>query len=335
MGIANLVFVNDSPPQCDDLFLNSVRSEVNNIISNTGQTPTTSSFNQLGIATAIMAAGSTFYTDSGIADAYVLAPVGSKSAPNTYFNGMQVRFYVGNTNTGACTINVNSLGVKNIKASDGTSDPASGDFVAGQEISLTFNGTNFVVPGGVAPATVTFPVGGMIDFAGTLAPSGWLLCYGQAISRTTYASLFGVLGTAWGIGNGSSTFNLPDTRGRTFIGLDNLGGVAANRITDSNADSLNNTGGGSETTTSAGSISSTGSTTLSIAQIPAHNHSGTFYRPDSLGNSGPAYASGSTVTQSLPSQGGGASHNHSGGTFTGSAALSTQPWIGSTKIIKY
>ena len=50
---------------------------------------------------------------------------------------------------------------------------------------------------------------------GTTAPDGWLLCQGQAISRTTYAALFAVTGTEFGTGNGSSTFNIPDIRGRT------------------------------------------------------------------------------------------------------------------------
>ena len=58
------------------------------------------------------------------------------------------------------------------------------------------------------------PAGSVIAWSGTTAPSGWLLCQGQAISRTTYAALFAVNGTDFGVGDGSTTFNIPDLRGR-------------------------------------------------------------------------------------------------------------------------
>lgn len=75
------------------------------------------------------------------------------------------------------------------------------------------------------------PVGSIIDFAGATAPSGWLLCTGQDVSRTTYSALFVVIGTVYGTGDGSTTFNLPDLRGRASFGKDNMGGSAANRVT--------------------------------------------------------------------------------------------------------
>ena len=75
------------------------------------------------------------------------------------------------------------------------------------------------------------PIGAQMAYGGATAPNGWLLCYGQAISRTTYALLFAIIGTTYGIGDGSSTFDLPDKRGRVSIGTDNMGGSAANRIT--------------------------------------------------------------------------------------------------------
>lgn len=61
--------------------------------------------------------------------------------------------------------------------------------------------------------------GMVIPFAGAAAPSGWLLCDGAAVSRTTYARLFTVIGTTYGAGNGTTTFNLPDARGRNIIGV--------------------------------------------------------------------------------------------------------------------
>jgi microcystin-dependent protein len=87
------------------------------------------------------------------------------------------------------------------------------------------------------------PPGVVNPFAGMVAPSGWLLCYGQAVSRSTYSGLFAIIGTAYGAGDGSSTFNVPDFRGRTPIGKDNMGGSSANRVTDANADIIGGSGG--------------------------------------------------------------------------------------------
>lgn len=78
---------------------------------------------------------------------------------------------------------------------------------------------------GIIPPGVTLP------YAGTNAPNGWLLCYGQAVSRTSYSGLFAAIGVTYGNGDGSTTFNLPDCRGRAVFGKDNMGGVAANRVT--------------------------------------------------------------------------------------------------------
>ena len=62
------------------------------------------------------------------------------------------------------------------------------------------------------------PSGAMVMFGGASAPTGWLLCDGAAVSRATYATLFAAIGTTWGVGDGSTTFNVPDMRGRAPIG---------------------------------------------------------------------------------------------------------------------
>ena len=64
------------------------------------------------------------------------------------------------------------------------------------------------------------PVGEVSSFAGSSAPTGWLLCDGSAVSRTTYAALFAIIGTTYGVGNGSTTFNLPNLKGRVIVGRD-------------------------------------------------------------------------------------------------------------------
>lgn len=75
------------------------------------------------------------------------------------------------------------------------------------------------------------PIGSMMPFGGSTAPNGWLLCFGQQVSRTDYALLFAIIGTAYGAGDSSTTFNLPDKRGRVSVGKDNMGGSTAGRIT--------------------------------------------------------------------------------------------------------
>ena len=107
------------------------------------------------------------------------------------------------------------------------------------------------------------PPGGLRPSAGAAAPAGYLLCAGQLISRTTYAALFAAIGITYGSGDGSTTFKVPDLRGRVVAGRDNMDGDSANRLTGQSGglagDILGN-GGGAETHT------------LTLAQAPQDNH---------------------------------------------------------------
>jgi microcystin-dependent protein len=67
------------------------------------------------------------------------------------------------------------------------------------------------------------PSGAIVMFGGAVSPSGWLLCDGAAVSRTTYSGLWAAIGDAWGVGDGTSTFNLPNMTGRTALGIGTLG----------------------------------------------------------------------------------------------------------------
>jgi microcystin-dependent protein len=106
------------------------------------------------------------------------------------------------------------------------------------------------------------PVGAVIPYAGSTAPTNWLLCAGQAISRSTYAALFTVVGTTYGTGDGSTTFNLPDLRGRVAAGKDDMNGTAASRLTNTVLSASNTLGatGGAQTVT------------LTSSEMPSHTH---------------------------------------------------------------
>lgn len=83
---------------------------------------------------------------------------------------------------------------------------------------------------GLSRNALPFLVGQVIFTAGGVAPSGFLKCDGAAVSRSTYAALFAVCGTTFGVGNGSTTFNLPDLRGEFIRGLDDGRGVDSGRV---------------------------------------------------------------------------------------------------------
>jgi len=177
------------------------------------------------------------------------------------------------------------------------------------------------------------PTGTVSMYAGTTAPNAdWLLCDGSAVSRTTYATLFALVSTSFGIGDGSTTFNVPDLRGRAAIGLDNLGSSSANRITDSNADSLNSTGGGDEddTSTISGSVSSH---TLTVAEMPAHTHDNGIAGGGSLSRLFDASSSDSSTAASR-STGGGGGHVHNDTFAISGTGTNTQPWLALGAIIK-
>jgi microcystin-dependent protein len=91
------------------------------------------------------------------------------------------------------------------------------------------------------------------------------MCYGQAVSRTEYSALFTALSTTYGSGDGTTTFNIPDMRGRAIAGVDNMGGTAASRLT-------------STVLTASNTLGATGGTqthVLTTAQLASHNHTQT------------------------------------------------------------
>jgi microcystin-dependent protein len=137
------------------------------------------------------------------------------------------------------------------------------------------------------------PVGTIIDFAGTSLPTNYLQCDGSAVSRTTYATLFAAIGTTWGVGDGSTTFNLPNFNRRTAVGS---GGTGTGTL----GNAVGNTGG-AETVT------------LTLTESPAHQHvpnTGTNF----MATGGVGFASGAYLAlqqaTNTNSQGGGGAHNN-------------------------
>lgn len=94
---------------------NQLPSEIQNAIESLGITLSGADLHQLGKAIAGYVANGDFYTDSGAANAYVLTQIGLKKAPTAYTDGMRVRFIPGNMNTGASTVNVATLGLKDLR----------------------------------------------------------------------------------------------------------------------------------------------------------------------------------------------------------------------------
>ena len=137
--------------------------------------------------------------------------------------------------------------------------------------TVTISGANLAAPnakvcasayyGDGSNLTGAMPTGAIVPYGASVAPSGYVLCNGTAYNRTgTYADLFGVIGTKYGVGDGSSTFNVPDTRGRFLAGWDAgtsvLTSVTVSMITGA---TIGNTGG-------------TQAVALAVAQIPSHQH---------------------------------------------------------------
>lgn len=124
------------------------------------------------------------------------------------------------------------------------------------------------------------PTGGMMPFGGdaqSVVPIGWLYCDGRQVSRTTYAALFAVIGTRWGSGDGSTTFNLPNGKDRFFIGR-NTGLVGATGGSETHSHTVDNhthgiSGGVSANTAGADADANYDGAVVDVAdRVHAHNN---------------------------------------------------------------
>jgi microcystin-dependent protein len=153
-----------------------------------------------------------------------------------------------------------------------------------------------------AAVSVLMPSGTVLPYAGSALPGNpndYLFCNGAAVSRSTYSNLFTAIGTDYGVGDGSTTFNIPDLRGRVIAGQDDMGGTSANVLTDSQADQLGGTLGAEDHT-------------LTVNEMPSHTHgliidSGS---EDDFGTSGGNTNNVSSGSGDTNATGGGSAHNN-------------------------
>ena len=177
-----------------------------------------------------------------------------------------------------------------------------------------FDGANLTGIEGIPTATI-------IPWSTASVPSGFLECNGQAVSRSTYAALFAVVGTTYGAGDGSTTFDVPDLQDNVPLGKSGTKAVAST--------------GGANTVTPTGNIAgSTANATLSTAQLASHTHPGslTANAEDFQQNEAPQRPRSPTQTGAAGS-GQGHSHNMSAN-FSGDAASVLQPYLTIMYVIK-
>lgn len=204
-----------------------------------------------------------YKVDTGAANAYVITPAPAITA---YAVGQMFSFKAVNANTTTSTLNVNGLGVKTIKKIDGSTNLASGDIGAGQIVLVEYDGTNFIlltIPGSISQSLAQ--IGAIQMYGGSSAPTGWLLCDGSAVSRTTFAALFAILSTTYGAGDTTTTFNVPDMRGRVPVGVGTgTGGGASGTGLPS--------GGSALTAVSQGTWKGEENHTMTTGELVAHSH---------------------------------------------------------------
>ena len=182
-----------------------------------------------------------------------------------------------------------------------------------------FDGANLTGIEGIPTATI-------VPWSSASVPSGFLECNGAAVSRTTYSALFAIVGTTYGSGDGSTTFNVPDLADNVPVGK-------------SNNKALASTGGANTTpVTASGNIAgSTANATLSTPQLASHSHPGTYNRQSVGGLGGPPSGTivGSPTNTGSVGSGGGHSHNMSAN-FSGNTANPSvlQPYLTLIYIIK-
>ena len=200
-----------------------------------------------------------------------------------------------------------------------------------------FDGANLTGIEGIPTATI-------VPWSSASVPSGFLECNGQAVSRSTYATLFAIVGTTYGVGDGSSTFNVPDLQDNVAIGKSGTKALASTGGANTVANS-GNVGTNINVTGNVGG--STANATLSTGQLASHSHSGSIKSgtgsPDD--SPGATRANSGSLNFNTNSTGSGSGHSHNmsatfsgsgnaASTFSGAANSVVQPYLTIIYIIK-
>lgn len=193
-----------------------------------------------------------------------------------HMSGAMIAFSPHTTNAATVTLNVDGLGAKPLRSAPSI-ELQAGTIIQGTPYLALYNNSDAAwYLHGFYGNPYNIPIGAGVDYWLTTAPnSSFVFPTGQAISRTTYATLFASMSTAFGTGDGSTTFNLPDKRGRASFCIDNMGGVTANRLLAGSMAAGRHTvgtigAGGADTNTLGlgqipGGITSSGSNSISVA----------------------------------------------------------------------
>lgn len=170
-------------------------------------------------------------------------------------------------------------------------------------------------------ATQLVPTGSILTYAGSSAPAGWLVCDGQAVSRTTYANLFSALGTTFGTGDGSTTFNLPDLRGRFIRYDDNMGSHGISGVSSTGAASRDTSrahGSAQGQATAKNGLAVTNNTVTSVGMNANATHShgvgagnNFMYGSGTVTGAGTAHPGGNAVTYASTTGSANIDHTHS------------------------
>ncbi len=180
-----------------------------------------------------------------------------------------------------------------------------------------FDGANLTGIEGIPTATI-------VPWSDSSVPAGFLECNGAAVSRSTYSALFAIVGTTYGAGDGSSTFNVPDLQDNVPVGKSNNKALAST--------------GGANTVASTGNVGgSTANATLSTSQLASHTHNVTTKKyPSGANNSTIRVGSNTTAgNQNTGATGSGSGHSHNmSATFSGDATSVLQPYLTIIYIIK-
>lgn len=232
-----------------------------------------------------------------------------------HMDGAMVAFSPHATCGATVTLNVDGLGAKPLRTSPSV-ELQAGTLILGTPYVATYSNADSVwYLRGFYGNAFNLPLGGILPYIGTSAPnSAFALPYGQAISRTTYATLFSLVSTTFGIGDGTTTFNVPDLRGRGISGKDDMGGSAASRLTSTYFGT---------SAAALGAVGGSESHTLTTPEIPSHTHVNTLTDPGHTHtyfrhNSSSVVASGDTFAHADQSQNTGSSTT--GITITNAAA---------------